>query len=588
MVSFDIFEKNDIEQIEKKVNTLFGVKPIQEETNFISWGEIPDSFQIVQTVWELKISEILDSLLEVSGENDLKLNPELLKKYVKSTQIRGYNSPRLPFYVLLLKIDLKEDVLNSTKDIMGDVSGLIRPLSLFIESFEGIRSKLESFSPKSAIVTQFWVQVTENHINEMRENILKELVELEKNAPSDAIELELPETFLSFEPFNLSPDVEWVHSQIIASDNLILVIGNLFQTDLSGPYIIEMSYDDELLKSKLPHEPFDTFPILDKLDLKRIYFGCYGLIIVLICFTTFLAHLSYERVKIEREISQLREEISSSEFTTEELHTHLEKLSTYGTKLSSLTNMFGTICRQRELAFKEISKGSSEHDYYLFEAPIKSKYSKHLSMVNRGYLRTVANHILGQLTGAKEALKTQEEEICSLQTQISNRLNLRNIKSNESLQKWVLFLTIVSLVTSSIGVYIAYNSHLVSERSLDMAELDFLSSHPQGNYYVGIKWVGYDRSSDSDQFRISVEYLGTGESQQLRLALSFVSGNTPVLLSNTNLEVVDQNIIGRNYIDGSMGEVNYLIPRYENKTGRVSINYYTSDVNVNIPSGLID
>ena len=45
-----------------------------------------------------------------------------------------------------------------------------------------------------------------------------------------------------------------------------------------------------------------------------------------------------------------------------------------------------------------------------------------------------------------------------------------------------------------------------------MAELDYIASHPEGTYYVGVTWIGYSQSTDSDQFRISVDYYGKGES----------------------------------------------------------------------------
>ena len=101
-----------------------------------------------------------------------------------------------------------------------------------------------------------------------------------------------------------------------------------------------------------------------------------------------------------------------------------------------------------------------------------------------------------------------------------------------------------------------------------------------------MNWIGYSRTTNSDQFRISVEYRGKGESQYLRLSLQFVSGDTPILVSQWNLDVIEtQTIIGRDYVDGLKGEVLYNLPRLENNSiGSLTIYNYNSDVEVLVPN----
>lgn len=576
MVSFDIFEKRDIEKVEQKINGLFGIQPKEEKSHISFWGS-HDSFEVSQNVWKINLSDMLIVLSKISDKKSFPTKHELLEKYVESLEIRGYNSPRLPFYILIARFVLKRDLLNSSEDLRKDMFLVSQPIRLFIESFDGLTNKIVGYSPRASLVTQFWVKVTEKHLNQMRDSILKQLSELKKSESSKDFEIkhpvELSDKLRSFEPFNLAPEVGDFHSQIIDGSNIILVIGQIMQPALGGlrtPYMIELSYGEELLKSQLPHKAGPYFPNLDMCSLDSIVWEGYGLLITLISFSTFMSYLASERAKIERKISKLREAISLTGLSTEELHNHLNEINNYGTKLSSLLNMLGTFSRQREWALKQIAGGTSD---LCFEVPIKTELYRFSSHKNEGYLRTISKQILGILNGTKEALSNQETEIRSLQTHISNIVNLQNIKSNNTLQKIMLIIAISGLIIAGISGFVAYQSWRT-------AELDYIASHPEGTYYVKVQWIGYDTSSNSDQFRVSVEYQGKGESKYVRLSLGFV-GDTPILASQWNLDVIEPyTIIGRNYVDGFLGEVLYNIPRVENTTSSLTILDYTSDAEV--------
>jgi len=578
MVAFDIFEKKDVKKVEQKIIALFGIEP-ETQKSHISFGFSfsYNSFDVSQNVWKTNLPEALTVFQKISAEKGFPIDKELLDKYVESLEIRGYNSPEMPFYILMANFVLNRDLLNSTEDLRKDMFLLSQPIRLFIESLDGLTNKIVGYSPRASLVTQFWVKVTREHLTQMRNNILKQISLLEENEPIKSFEIKDPtklsKKMLSSEPFNLAPDVGDLHSQIIDGSNIILVVGQIMQQALGGlrtPYLIELSYDEKLLAHKVPHEARPFFVNLDICSLDHIVWEGYGLLITLISFSTFMSYLASERLKIEREISKLREKISTTRLSTEDLHNHLNEINNYGTQLSSLLNMLGTFSRQREMELKQIASGTGD---LCFEVPIKTELQKFFPHQNEGYLRTIATQTLAILNGTKEALSNQETEIRSMQNHMSNIVNLRNIRSNNTLQKIMLIIAVSGLIIAGISGFVAYQSWRT-------AELDYIASHPEGQYVVAVKWISYDSSSNYDQFQVSVKYQGSGESKYVRLTLSF-AGNTPILVSQYNLEVIEPNtIIGRNYVDGFVGEVFYNIPRVENTTSSLSITDYTSDVDV--------
>lgn len=584
MVSFDIFEKKDIEKVEQKLNTVLRIQPKEEKSHITFLGG-PDSYEVCQNVWKVDLSEVLKTLQVISDKKGFQLDNELLKTYIKYFEIRGYNSPRLPFYILMAKIVLNSDLLNSSDDLRKDIFLISQPIRLFIENLDGLTNKIVSYSSRASIVTQFWVKVDEHHLSQMRKTVLQQISQLKRNATSKDFEIldypmESTDELLKFEPFNLAPNVGDVHSHIIDGKNIVLIIGHIMQSALGGlrtPYLIELSYEEDLLKSNLPTYIGPFSANLDWCNLDSIVWEGYGLLITLISISIYVSYIAFERVKIESELSKLRDVTSVTEYSDEELHNRLNELNNYGTQLSSLLNMLGTLSRQREKALQQISEGTSS---LCFEVPIKTELHKFFPHQNEGYLRTIANQILNTLNSTKESLHNQESEIRSLQTHISNIVNLNNIRSNKALQTRMYALNRRSLIIVSISLIIAFASVFVGYQSWRVAELSYQKSHPEGTYYVQVDFLGYDATTNYDQFRISTNYQGRGESKYVKLSLGIVGAN-PIVASKGNLEVMEPNIIlGRNYVNGLIGWVDYYIQRAGNITSKLNILDYASDVEV--------
>lgn len=581
MVAFDIFDKKDVDKVEKKISDLFGT-PKMEKTH-VSIGFSRNSFDVSQNVWKPNLLEALNIFQKISAEKKFPIKKEPLDKYVDSIEIRGYNSTEMPFYVLMANFVLNRDLLNSSEDLRKDMFLLSQPIRLFIESLDGLTNKIVGYSPRASLVTQFWVKVTKEHLTKMKNNILKQLSLVQETKPKTSFKVtdpsELSKEMLSSEPFNLAPDVGDIHSHVIDGKNIVFVVGQIMQQALGGlrtPYVMELSYDEQLLENSIPHKKRPFFANLDICNLDSIVWEGYGLFITLVSFLTFMSYLGSERLKIERQISTLRQNISATGLSTEDLHNCLNEINNHGAELSSLLNILGVFSRQQESSLNQIAGGASD---MCLEIPVQTDLETIFHHKNEGYLRTITTQILAILKGTKEALSNQEKEIRSLQNHLSNMVNLRNIKSNNSLQRIMLIIAIIGLVIAGISGFVAY-------QSLRMAELDYIASNPDGTYYVGVSWIGYSQSTDSDQFRVSVDYYGKGESQYLRLSLQFVSSEAPVLVSNWNLDVIETHtIVGRDYVDGLKGEVIFSLQRLaDGNRGSITVYSYNSDVEVLVPN----
>lgn len=153
-------------------------------------------------------------------------------------------------------------------------------------------------------------------------------------------------------------------------------------------------------------------------------------------------------------------------------------------------------------------------------------------------------------------------------------------ESSQILQKSAKSLTKMSIVIATAALIA---SIVIGASSIYVASLDYQRTHPDGVYYVHVDFLGYDEPANSDHFRISITYYGTGESRFLRISVGIVGAN-PTVVSKGNVEVMDPNIIlARNYVDGLIGWVDYNIQRFAslNRT-RLNILDFDSDVSVSI------
>jgi hypothetical protein len=86
MVSFDIFEKKDIQRLEEKINRLFSVQSKNEKLSIRFFGS-HDSIEVNQTVWQINISDLISSLSEkkITG---IPIKNELIEPYVNFVEMK--------------------------------------------------------------------------------------------------------------------------------------------------------------------------------------------------------------------------------------------------------------------------------------------------------------------------------------------------------------------------------------------------------------------------------------------------------------------------------------------------------------------
>jgi hypothetical protein len=307
----------------------------------------------------------------------------------------------------------------------------------------------------------------------------------------------------------------------------------------------------------------------------------YRFLLVLISMQVYLDCISIEAANLDSQLSCLRESISKTKQNSsiEDLRHLLFELDGNGAKASSLASSLGTFSRRWENNLKKIVKGerSFVKEVSLGTGDLLQDMLTRGYSLEKGYLEIVTEQILQTLNKSRKVLQTEASEIDSLRTHLSDVVSLRASKANEDLQKSMKRLTQLSIVIALIAILISAS---LSTYSVYLSTLDFQKTHPEGTYYVTLDYLGYDSLTDTDHFRITINYQGRGVSEFLRLSIGTIGANATVV-SKGNVEVMEPNVIlAQNYVDGLIGWVDYDVyrPASMNRT-RIDIIDYRSDVN---------
>jgi len=567
MVSFDIFAKKDIEKINAKVSKTFDVEPTIKKSAFMG-----DSLETKNIIWKTEsLSKVLATLRGICDEKRWTYDVDSMPKHIESFQVSGYDSPNFPFYILMAKITMKKNALNSCEDLRKDLFQASIAARLFIESLEGFRKKTTTFSPSSPLVTQLWIKVGKKELSRIRE-IEIALIDKEEKLSLDQKKT-LSRKLRNLEPIDLSAPVGDVHSHIVYATNVTYVVGMMTQLGLGGflsPYILYLSYDEKLLQQDLIETHLAPAEILVGGGIVR---SEYVHLIGLISLSIYLGHLASTGEEIDQAVSELRDTITQKT-PKKTLDQQLSEINEFGTRISSLQQIIGRFSRYWEGSIRRISENK---DSLYLEVPVENVETFDFPIfTHKGYLGTLADQILATLNNITERLEKQGSEIASLRTHISDIVNLKNIKSNERLQKRMLWIALITLCIAIASFSVAYQSWRT-------AEIDYQRTHPEGEYFVSVYFLGYDSPTNNDLFRITIEYHGRGEARFLRLSIGVVGAN-PTVVSKGNVEVMEPDtILARNYVDGLIGWVDYNIQRVVslNRT-RLNIIDFSSDVSVRI------
>jgi len=133
MVTFDVFSKNDIETVNAKINETFELESTIKKSAFFGGSVETKNF-----VWKIEsLSKLFETLKDVCEEKKWDYNFDFMPKYIEGFQVWGYDSPNFPVYVVMAKIILKKDAINSAKDLRKDLFQASVPARLFIEKLNG-------------------------------------------------------------------------------------------------------------------------------------------------------------------------------------------------------------------------------------------------------------------------------------------------------------------------------------------------------------------------------------------------------------------------------------------------------------------
>lgn len=578
ILSFDAFEKKENERIREKIFAEFGVRSKVEKTVLMSSFES----EIAQDVWNIELSprtfEVIRSICEKKG---FTFNLSLVEKYLQTFQIRCYNSPNLPNSILSLKITLNEHALNSSSNLREDLWQVSLPIRLFVESLDGLTKEMGAFSPRSSVVTQLWIKIEKQHLADLRKTENALIEKYGETVGKFEEKKDLNRKLVELEPIHLSDPVGDIHSHILNGTNVSIVLGQISQPALGGlrtPYILYLSDDKDLLESK-KIDPFPTPIEFFDFGMEGIVWQGYNFLVGLISTLIYLSHVGFERIKIDSQLTTLRDSLTTKN-SKKQIDQLLFELNDFGTRISSLLHALGTFSRRWESAINRISRGK---DTFASEIPISnfSSFGFNVSDGNlKGYLGTLSDQILAILQNNKEFLSAQKSEVESMRLHISDVVNFKISKSNEDLQRSMKRLTTITVIIAIMALVV---SLVVGWYGIQIATSDYQRTHPEGEYFVRVDFLGYDAPTNNDIFRITITYHGTGEARFLRLSIGVVGANSTVV-SKGNVEVMEPDVIlARNYVDGLIGWVDYNIQRLAsaNRT-RLNILDFTSDVGVRI------
>ena len=418
MVSFDIFNRDNIENVNQNIKKMVGFEPKIEKSSIAFLSGPQERHEITHYVWNIdSIQDFLGFIKLLFDKHDRQFDAEFYEKYVEGHQIQGYDDPNLPYYLLMASIDLNGSALNS-KGLHKILFQLGLAVRLFIESLGGFTNSIANLSPKASIVTQFWIKVDKKDILNIKDDGLEFLKKIDAGFENYEQKLEFAKNLIDLEPFDLSSPTGDIHSHMIGPENIVLILGHTTaQFALGGlrtPYILYLSYTDGLLQksdfpgnvliSTMPHTLFDN---------------SYALLIALISMLIFLTCISFESIKIDHRLQTLGQFVTAqlSENTGHVSSKQVAKISECGTKISTLLIQLGIFSRHNERLLNMFSSGKG---LVSVEVPIphyKFIYEyTYLGDENKGYLGNLASQILNTFKNAKTSLSKQEVEINSLRT----------------------------------------------------------------------------------------------------------------------------------------------------------------------------
>lgn len=485
MVTFDVFSKNDIEKVNEKIHETFDLEPIMKNSAIIG-----GSMETKNFVWKIEsLPKLFEILKGVCDEKNWDYKFDFMPKYIDSFQVCGYDSPNFPFYIVMAKIILKKDTINSTKDLRKDLFQASVPARLFIEKLIGFRKTLSTFSPSAPLVTQLWVKFNKKEFTKIRE---MEISLIDENDELSSVQKkELGKQLRSLEQIDMAAPTGDVHSHILFASNVSYVIGHLSQVGLGGffsPYLLYLSYDEKLLQQDLLEM---CLPPAEVLVGQGIVTQEYAHLIGLISLSIYLSKLAFEGEKIDQEASNLRDAITQNN-SRKTLDQQLSEINEVGTKTSSLQQTIGRFSRYWEGSIRGISEGKNK---LYHEIPVKTDdIFGHSDFTQKGYLGTLADQILIKLDSVRERLEKQGLEIASLRTHISDIVNLRSIKTNESLQKSMKRMTWVMLILTAVATCLsimAYGSPIFNWTQNIFSESQLLNLRVFGVSLVELFSLGF-------------------------------------------------------------------------------------------------
>jgi hypothetical protein len=294
MVTFDVFSKNDIEKINAKINETFDLEPTIKKSAFFGGSVETKNF-----VWKIEsLPKLFETLKVVCEERKWDYNFDFMPKYIEGFQVLGYDSPNFPFYVVMAKITLKKDAINSAKDLRKDLFQASIPARLFIETLKGFQKTFSTFSPSAPLVTQLWAKINKKEFTKIRE---MEITLIEDDDKLSSVQKkERGKQLRSLEQIDIASPTGDVHSHILFASNVFYVIGHLSQAGLGGlfsPYLLYLSYDEKLLQQNLPEM---YLPPAEMLIGQGIVTQEYAHLIGLILLSIYLSKLASEGEKLTK------------------------------------------------------------------------------------------------------------------------------------------------------------------------------------------------------------------------------------------------------------------------------------------------
>ena len=446
MVAFDIFSKKEQGAINKKISEAIGVKPSNQKSAFFGGSSETDNF-----IWTPTSLEPIFTLFKtICEKNGFSYDNKFVQKFVEKVQVWGYNSPSLPYFILIVRIQLKKDTLNSAKDLRVDLINVSMGARLFIESLKGYHKALSTFKPSSPLITQLWIKTSKKEHQKMRALGIKLLEQKEKLNLTE--KREIGKKIRSLEPTNLSAKVGDIHSIIPSFSNVTFVVGHMTQIALGGlmtPFIEYLSYDDKLLE-----QDYEMYMKPAELLIGGgIWNVDYTRLIGIISLWIYLIHLNVRREKNDESVSKLRN-ILSSEATSDKIEKYFMSLNELGTHASSLQQTIGRFSRRWGGVLHQIAEGKND---WTLEIPIENIDTFGITHVEKGYFGTISSNILLTLKNTTKFLESQTNEISSLRTHISDMVNLRIIRTNEKLSHYMKTLAQMAIIIAlfSLGISVA-------------------------------------------------------------------------------------------------------------------------------------